>query len=329
MKVAIFSTRNFEKPFLKQANEAYNHELHFLDSRLTEKTASIAAAYPAVSCAVTDALPKAVLSELAQGATRIILLRSAGFNHVDIKAAKDLGLTVTRVPAYSPYAIAEFAVGLILTLNRNLHHAYTRVRQQNFLLEGLLGFDLHGCTVGIIGTGNIGSVFAKIMHGFGCQLLAVDPIPNPACEQWNVRYVTSAELYEKADIISLHCPLTENTFHLINEQALSQMRPGVMLINTGRGALIDTPAVIRALKSHQIGYLGIDVYEQEEALFSQNLVDTIIHDDLFVRLQAFPNVVITAHQGFLTHEALSNIAKTTLDNLTAFEQGNLVPHRIS
>jgi D-lactate dehydrogenase len=214
-------------------------------------------------------------------------------------------------------------------LNRNIYRAYTRVRQQNFLLEGLLGFDLHGCTVGIIGTGNIGSAFAKIMHGFGCQLLAVDPIPNPACKHLNVHYVTSAELYGKADIISLHCPLTENTYHLINEQALSQMRPGVMLINTGRGALIDTQAVISALKSHQIGYLGIDVYEQEEALFSKNLADTIIQDDLFVRLQAFPNVVITAHQGFLTHEALSNIAQTTLDDLTTFEQGNPAPHRIS
>ncbi len=326
MKVAIFSTRSFEKPFLEEANQSHHHELHFLDTRLTEKTASIAVAYPAVSCAVTDVLSKKVLAELAQGTTRIILLRSAGFNHVDLDAARALALTVSRVPAYSPYAIAEFAAGLILTLNRKIHRAYARVQRHNFLLDGLLGFDLYNRTVGIIGTGNIGSAFAKIMHGFGCQLLAVDPIPNPLCKQLGVRYTTNIELYRQADIISLHCPLTVNSYHLINEQALSQMKPGVMLINTGRGALIDTRAVISALKNYQIGYLGLDVYENEEVLFSQNLADTIIQDDIFVRLQAFPNVLITAHQAFLTHEALSNIAKITLENLTDFEQNKPVPH---
>ncbi len=326
MKVAVFSTRSFEKPFLEEANQIHGHELHFLDTRLAEKTASIAAAYPAVSCAVTDALSKTVIAELAQGTTRLILLRSAGFNHVDLDAARAFGLTVTRVPTYSPYAIAEFAVGLILTLNRKIHRAYARIQRQNFMLDGLLGFDLRNHTVGIIGTGNIGSAFAKIMHGFGCQLLAVDPIPNPVCKQMGVCYVTNTELYRQADIISLHCPLTVNSYHIINSQALSKMKQGVMLINTGRGALIDTYAVISALKNYQIGYLGLDVYEEEEALFSKDLSDTIIQDDIFVRLQAFPNVIITAHQGFLTHEALSNIAKTTLENLTAFEQNKPVPH---
>ncbi len=323
MKVAVFSSHSFEQPFLEQTNQTYGHELHFFEARLTSQTAVLAAGYPAISCFTTDELPEAVLSSLARDGTRLISLRSAGFNQVDIKAAKRLGLTVTRVPAYSPYAVAEFAVGLILMLNRKLHRAYARVREQNFSLQGLLGFDLHGRTVGIIGTGRIGTVFAQIMHGFGCRLLALDMTPNQTCQQLGVNYVTSSALYQQADIISLHCPLNENSYHLINEEALTQMKQGVMLINTGRGALMDTQAIIRALKSGKVGYLGIDVYEQEEALFFQDLTETIIQDDVFARLQTFPNVVITGHQGFFTREALTHIAEGALKNITAFEEGDI------
>lgn len=322
MKVALFSVKNFEKPFLTHANRTHQHELNFFDARLTVQTAALAAGYPVVSCFVTDELHKEVLHTLAKHNTKLIALRSAGFNNVDINAAKNLGLTVARVPAYSPYAVAEFAAGLILALNRKIHRAYMRVREQNFSLDGLLGFDLNGRTVGIIGTGKIGTVFAKIMQGFGCRLLAVDPFPNEACKNLGVTYVSNAELYQQADIISLHCPLTQDSRHLINEKALAQMKTGVMLINTGRGALIDTKAIIQALKSGKLGYLGIDVYEEEENLFFQDLSGAIIQDDVFVRLQTFPNVLITGHQAFFTQEALTNIAEVTLNNISAFAQGS-------
>ncbi len=248
MKIAIFSSREFEKPFLLSANEQHGHELVFFESTLDEKTAILAAGFSAVCCFVTDKLPASVLTILEKNGTRLIALRSAGFNHVDLPVAKNLGLTVARVPAYSPYAVAEFAVGLILTLNRKIHHAYNLVREQNFLLTTLLGFDLHGKIVGIIGAGKIGTVFAKIMQGFGCHVLAFDPDPSEACTTLGVQYVTLNELYQQADIISLHCPLNNETQHIIDELALAQMKPGVMLINTSRGGLIDTKAVIQALK---------------------------------------------------------------------------------
>lgn len=319
MKTAIFSARSYEKPFLEAANKRYQHELIYFDARLDEQTAQVAAGFPVVSCFVIDKLNAAVLKILVENGTRLIALRSAGFNHVDIAAAKSLGLTVVRVPDYSPYAVAEYAVGLILTLNRKIHRAYTLVKEQNFLLTHLLGFDLHGKTVGIIGTGKIGTVFAKIMRGFGCQLLASDPLQNQDCLNLGVRYVALNELCQQADIISLHCPLNDTTHHIINEQTLSQMKPGVMLINTGRGALIDTKAIIQALKKRKLGYLGIDVYEEEDNLFFQDLSETIIQDDVFARLQTFPNVVITGHQAFFTKEAVTNIAETTLSSITVFE----------
>ncbi|PIZ04412.1 MAG: hydroxyacid dehydrogenase [Gammaproteobacteria bacterium CG_4_10_14_0_8_um_filter_38_16] len=322
MKVALFSVNNFEKPFLLRANEKHQHELNFFDGRLTVQTAKLAAAFPAVSCFVTDELNKEVLTILAQGNTRTISLRSAGFSHVDIEAAKKFGLMLTRVPAYSPYAVAEFATGLILALNRKIHRAYARVREQNFSLDGLMGFDLHNRTVGIVGTGKIGTVFAQIMHGFGCKILAVDLTPNNTCKNLGVTYVSYEELYQQSDIISLHCPLTSDTRHLINEPALMQMKTGIMLINTGRGALIDTKAIIQSLKNGKLGYLGIDVYEEEESLFFHNLSETIIQDDVFARLLTFPNVIVTGHQAFFTEEALTNIATTTLNNITAFEQGS-------
>ena len=322
MKVAIFSSHSFEKPFLEKANQAHRHQLDFFATSLCEKTVNLAKGYLAISCFVTDQLDAFALKTLSANGIKLIALRSAGFNHVDLAAAKQHKITIARVPAYSPYAVAEFAVGLILTLNRKIHRAYLRTRENNFSLEGLLGFDLHGCTVGIIGTGNIGTVFAHIMQNFGCKLLAVDIAPNEECKKMGVKYVDLNTLYQQSDIISLHCPLTPQTHHLINSEALKKMKEGVMLINTGRGALIDTKAVIEALKSNKIGYLGIDVYEEEENLFFKDLSDAIIQDDIFARLQTFPNVLITSHQAFFTREALINIAETTLTNITSFEQGH-------
>lgn len=326
MKVAVFSTNKFEKPFLESANQKYNLELNYFDTKLSSKTAVLTAGFPAISCFVTDQLNADTLKIIANNGTSLIALRSTGFNHVDINAAKNLGITVVRVPAYSPYAVAEFAVGLILTLNRKIHRAIAHVREHDFSLEGLLGFDLHDKTVGIIGTGKIGTVFANIMRGFDCNLLAVDPMPNEACKKLGVKYVTLDELYQQSDIISLHCPLTPDTHHIINETALAKVKPDVMLINTGRGALIDTKAAIKALKNGTIGYLGLDVYEEEENLFFQNLTDVIIQDDIFARLQTFPNVIITGHQAFFTREAVSNIAETTLNSIHTFQQN---PQKLS
>lgn len=320
MKVAVFSTKPFEKDLLEIDNAQHDHELVFFEAALNEKTAQLTAGFDAVSCFVTDTLNAPTLAILHQNRVRLIALRSAGFNHVDVDAAHQLGLTVVRVPKYSPYAVAEFAVGLMLMLNRKIHRAYQSVRDHNFLLNHLMGFDLHGKTVGIIGTGHIGAVLARIMSGFGCHVLAHDPKVNADCAALGVRYVSLDELYAKADIISLHCPLTADTRHLLNQDSIAQMKPGVMVINTGRGALIDTKAVIQGLKTGIIGYLGLDVYEEEEQLFFRDLSDDIIQDDTFLRLQTFPNVVITSHQAFFTKEAVTNIMRTTMLNLSLFEQ---------
>jgi D-lactate dehydrogenase len=269
-----------------------------------------------------------VLQRLVRAGVGLVALRSAGFNHVDLAAAGELGITIARVPAYSPHAVAEHTVGLILCLNRKLHRAYARVRDGNFSLEGLLGFDLHGRTVGVVGTGNVGTVVATIMAGFGCRLLAFDPEPNDECRALGVRYVGLEELLGSADIVSLHCPLTPETRHLVDADALGRMKPGVMLINTGRGALVDTAAVIAALKTGRIGALGLDVYEEEEALFFEDLSGTVIQDDVFMRLLTFPNVMVTAHQAFFTEDALLAIADTTMANITAFETGSGEIHRV-
>jgi len=329
MRVAIFSTKNYDRTFLEAANATCGHELVFFEPRLTEETTALAGRFPAVCVFVNDQLSATVLNTLAGQGTRLIALRSAGFNNVDLIAARELGLTVVRVPAYSPYAVAEHTAGLILTLNRKIHRAFARVREGNFSLDGLLGFDLHGRTVGVIGTGKIGAVVARIMKGFSCQLLAYDPFPNSDCERLGVQYVSLQSLFTASDIVTLHCPLTPETHHLIDAQALGQMKSGVMLINTGRGALIDTQAVIEALKSGRIGYLGLDVYEEEADLFFEDLSDKVIRDDVFARLLTFPNVVITGHQGFFTEEALKSIAETTLANITAFEQGRGAMHEVT
>ena len=329
MKVAVFSTKAYDRRFLEAANADRRHELVFFEARLTADTAVLATGFPAVCVFVNDQLDEKTLKALSEQEIRLIALRSAGFNHVDLTAATELGLTIVRVPAYSPYAVAEHAIGLILTLNRKIHRAYNRVREGNFSLDGLLGFDLHGKTVGIVGTGKIGVIVAQILKGFGCQLLTYDLYPNPECEALGAKYVELPELFAASDIITLHCPLTPETYHLINDQALEQMKPGVMLINTSRGALVDTEAVIGALKSRKIGYLGLDVYEQESDLFFEDLSEEVIQDDVFQRLLTFPNVLITGHQAFFTENALKNIAETTLSNITDIEQGRPCPNQIS
>ncbi len=329
MKVAIFSTKSYDRKFLQDMNAAHDHELVFFEPHLTKETVALAAGFPAICAFVNDELNASVLKALAKGGTRLIALRCAGFNNVDLTAARDFTLTVARVPDYSPYAVAEHAVALMLALNRKVHRAYARVREGNFALDGLLGFDLHDQTVGIIGTGKIGAVVARILNGFGCQLIAHDPKPNLDCEALGVSYLTLEELFSQSHIITLHCPLTPDTSHLIDAHTLAQMKPGIMLINTGRGALIDTQAVIAALKSGKIGYLGLDVYEEEANLFFEDLSNQVIQDDVFSRLLTFPNVIITGHQGFFTQNALRNIAEITLANITDFEQGKACQNEIT
>ncbi|MFN6463482.1 MAG: 2-hydroxyacid dehydrogenase [Nostoc sp. DedVER02] len=321
MKVAVFSTKVYDRKFLSDVNSPTKHELVFFEPRLNRDTAILAAGFPAVCVFVHDQVDAPTLELLASRGTRLVVLRCAGFNNVDLQAAADLGITVVRVPAYSPYGVAEHAVGLILSLNRKIHRAYNRVREGNFSLDGLLGFNLHDRTVGIVGTGKIGLILGQIMKGFGCNLLAYDVYRNPELEALGGRYVELPELFANSDIISLHCPLTPETHHLINAEAIEQIKSGVMLINTSRGALIDTQAVIEGLKSGKIGYLGVDVYEQESELFFEDLSGEIIQDDIFQRLTTFPNVLITGHQAFFTAEALHNIAETTFANIADIENG--------
>ena len=318
MKVAVFSTKAYDRAFLEAANSQHGHDLVFFEPRLTRATAALAEGFTAVCVFVNDQLGADVIGRLAREGVQLIALRCAGFNNVDLVAAQRHGLTVVRVPGYSPYAVAEHTVALLLTLNRKIHRAHARVREGNFALEGLLGFDIHGLTVGIIGTGKIGIEVARIMRGFGCHLLAYDPFPNAEAEAIGLTYVPLTDLLAEADIISLHAPLTPQTHHLIDATAVAQMKRGVTLINTSRGALVDTQAVIDGLKSGQIGYLGLDVYEEEADLFFEDLSNQVIQDDLFSRLLTFPNVVITGHQAFFTSNALQNIAETTLANITAF-----------
>jgi len=323
MDVALFSTKSYTREFFEAANDSFNHKLTFFETRLSTETVELAKGFAAVCPFVNDNLNSEVIKTLVDNGTKLIALRSTGFNHVDLKAAADFNVTVCRVPAYSPHAVAEHAAGMILSLNRKIHRAYDRVREGNMSLEGLLGFDMHDKTVGIVGTGEIGTVFARIMHGFGCKLLAYDPRPNDECRDYKVEYTDLNRILTQADIISLHCPLNPHTHHMIDGAAMEKMKPGVMIINTGRGALIETRAVIDHLKSGKIGCLGMDVYEEEEDLFFEDLSNRVIQDDLFARLLTFPNVLITGHQGFFTREALSSIARTTLDNIHGFEDGEI------
>ncbi|AOS98453.1 D-lactate dehydrogenase [Microbulbifer aggregans] len=320
MKIAIFNAREYDKRCLDRYNRQYRHELHYVDTHLDEQTLVLADDAKAVCVFVNDPVPRSLLKRMRSQGIQMLALRSAGFNHVDISAANELGILVANVPGYSPYAVAEHATGLILALIRRLVRAQARVREGNFSLEGLMGFDLHGKTVGIVGTGKIGSVFARIMHGFGCELLGTDPVESEECRKLGMRYVNFETLCRNSDIISLHCPLLPDTRHLVDEKAINEMRDRVCLINTSRGGVIDTTAIIRGLKSGKIGYLGLDVYEEEENLFFEDHSDSVISDDIFARLLTFNNVMVTGHQAYFTHEAISNIARTTLENVGEFEK---------
>ncbi len=322
MKCAVFSTKSYDEQFLDSTNreESFGHELTFFETRLEEQTLRLAEGHEAVCVFVNDQLTRSVVAGLAESGIKVIALRCAGFNNVDLEAASDHGIKVVRVPAYSPHAVAEHALGLVLCLNRRIHRAYQRVREGNFALDGLLGFDLHGKTFGVVGTGKIGTIFAQLLSSFGVSLLGYDPYPNRDLEQIGLRFVELDELLAGSDVISLHCPLTPETDHLIDAAALGKMKQGAMLINTSRGRLIDTHAVIEALKSGQLGNLALDVYEEEADLFFEDLSNKVIQDDVFSRLLTFPNVVVTGHQAFFTEEALRAIAETTLGNLAEIEQ---------
>jgi len=324
MDVAVFSTKFYDRQFLEPAAGA--HRLRFLEPMLTPATAVLARGAGAVCAFVNDQVNAAVLEEFKSLGVRLVALRSAGFNHVDLAAAQKLGIAVARVPAYSPDAVAEHTLAMILALNRSIPRAWLRVREGNFSLEGLVGFNLHGRSVGIIGTGRIGAAVARIMLGFGCQVLAFDPVPDPTLP---LRYVGFEELLAASDIITLHCPLTPQTHHLIDAAAISRMKRGVMLINTSRGAMVDTRAVIAGLKSGAIGHLGLDVYEEEAGLFFEDMSDQVIRDDVFARLLTFPNVLVTGHQAFLTVEALTAIAETTIANISAFEATGHALHEVA
>jgi D-lactate dehydrogenase len=320
MRVAVFSTKKYDQKYLEEANAKHGHEMIFFEPRLTYATAPLAEGCQAVCAFVNDELDETVLTRLAEQGTCLIALRAAGFNNVDLKAAERLKITVVRVPAYSPHAVAEHALALMLALNRKIHRAHARVREGNFSLQGLLGFDMYGRTLGIVGTGRIGRVMAEIMCGFGMRMLGYDPYPNEEAKKLGIEYVDLETLVAESDIISLHAPLTPDTYHLIDAEMLKKMKRGAMLINTSRGALIDTEAVIEALKDGQVGSLGLDVYEEEADLFFEDLSDKVIQDDVFSRLQTFPNVIITGHQAFFTEEALRAIAETTLNNISTFEE---------
>ncbi len=330
MRLAVFDTHRFDREALEASNARYGHTLVFFEPRLTAQTARLAQGFPAVCSFVNDKVDAPALEVLHAGGTRLVALRSAGYNHVDLRAAERLGIQVVRVPEYSPYAVAEHAVALVLALNRRIHQAYARVRDWNFSLDGLVGFDLHGKTVGLVGTGRIGRAAAHIFHGFGCRLLCFDMKPDEALErELGARYVSLETLYREADILSLHVPLTPDTHHLVDARALEQMKRGVMLINTGRGALIDSKALIDALKRGHVGAAGLDVYEEEEGIFFQDLSGQVLQDDVLARLLTFHNVLVTSHQAFLTREALGNIADTTLGSVQAFERGEPLEHAVS
>ena len=322
MKIAVFSAKKYDQDSFKQWADP-SLEFSFFDVPLDKHSAKLTQGYAAVCVFVNDDLSKVVLTELKAMGVAMIALRCAGFNNVDLTAAKELGLRVARVPAYSPEAVAEHTVAMILCLNRKLHKAYNRVRDDNFALDGLLGFNLHGKTAGLIGTGRIGVATAKILLGFGMKLLCYDIKQDEELVKAGVQYLPLEQLWARSDLISLHCPLTPQTQHLINDTSLAQMKDGVMLINTSRGGLIDTKAVIKALKSRKIGYLGLDVYEQEADLFFQDLSGQLIEDEVFKRLLTFPNVLITGHQAFFTQEALQQICQITSDNLLAFKANRL------
>ena len=328
MKTAVFSARRYDKTLLARANQDAGHELRFFEDRLTLASASLAEGCEAVCVFVNDSVDAQVLAALARQGTRLVATRSTGYNQIDVAAAAQLGIEVVRVTDYSPHSVAEFAVGLLLGVNRKIARASARTRDGNFDLEGLMGFDLHGKTIGVIGTGKIGVIFARIMAGFGCTILGHDPTPSRGFEEAGGSYVAVDELLARSDAVSLHCPLTEATRYIINAHNLARLKRGSILVNTSRGGLVDTEAAIAALKSGQLGGLAIDVYEQEANLFFQDLSSTIICDDVIQRLVSFPNVIVTGHQAFFTVEAIGQIMQTTIDSISAFERGEALVNRV-
>ncbi len=326
MRIAVFSTYQYDQTFLNAANTG--HELSYFVIPLNEQTAELTKGFDAVCVFVNDKINAAVINILKTNGVQLIVLRCAGFNNVDIKAATAANIPVVRVPAYSPQAVAEHAMALILTLNRKTHKAYNRIREGNFSLEKLMGFDLYNKQVAVIGTGKIGKAFCHIVKGFGCHIKAFDVYPDASLKALGVVYDTLENTLQEADVISLHCPLTNDTRHIINQQTLNLLKDGAMLINTSRGGLVKTVDVIEALKSGRLGYLGLDVYEQEEKLFFHDHSEDIIQDDMITRLISFPNVLITAHQGFFTREAMTEIAHTTFANIDMFAQQKELVNRV-
>lgn len=328
MKIAFFNTKQYDQEYFDRANQNGTHQIRYFSSHLNLESTSLINDEKVVCAFINDNLNADVLHKLKHKGIELIALRSAGFNHVDMACAKKLSIPVVRVPAYSPYSVAEHAVGLLLCLNRGIHRAHNRIREGDFSLRNLMGFDLHGKTVGIIGTGKIGQSFCNIMLGFGCNVIAYDVVHNQQCVNSGVKYTTLDNLLSQADVISLHCPLTPETYHLLDQTALAKMRDGVTIINTSRGKLVDTKAIINALKNGKVGLLGLDVYEEEEALFFEDFSAKGIQDDMLARLTTFPNVIVTSHQGFFTQEAMLNIAQTTLSNISQFEQDGSVQNGV-
>ncbi|WP_027695803.1 2-hydroxyacid dehydrogenase [Vibrio litoralis] len=321
MKISMFSTKSYDEASFCQANENHGHECHFYNFQLDLKTASVAEDSQVVCAFVNDDLSRPVLEKLAGQGTKLIAMRCAGFDRVDLDAAKELGLQVVRVPAYSPEAIAEHAVGMMMCLNRRFHKAYQRTRDANFSLEGLTGFNFYGKTAGVIGTGKIGLATMRILKGLGMNVLCYDPYPSDAANEIGATYSSLEDIYQQSDVITLHCPLTSENRRLLNAESFSKMKDKVMIINTSRGGLLDSQDAIEALKAGKIGALGLDVYDNEKELFFQDKSNDIITDDIFRRLSACHNVLFTGHQAFLTNEALANIADTTLSNIKLFSQG--------
>ncbi|ADY53947.1 D-isomer specific 2-hydroxyacid dehydrogenase NAD-binding protein [Pseudopedobacter saltans DSM 12145] len=328
MRIAFFSSKSYDKEYFKKYARNYNHDIIFFETALTEKTANLTEGCEAVCVFVNDKVDKETIAILSKLGVKGILLRCAGYNNIDLEAAKEHHIKVLRVPAYSPEAVAEHSLALIMTLNRKTHKAFNRVRENNFSIEHLVGFNLFEKTVGLIGTGLIGQAFAKIMLGLGCKVIAFDVYENESLKKLGINYLPLDEVFEQADIISLHCPLTPETKYIINKENISKMKDGVMIINTSRGALINTKDVIGGLKSQKIGYLGLDVYEQEEDIFFRDLSESVLKDETISRLMSFPNVLITSHQGFFTKEALGQIATVTLNNATVLENGEVLLNEV-
>lgn len=329
MKIAFFSSQVYDQEYFERFNDQTKFDLTFFETSLNIGTVDLTKGFDAVCVFVNDKIDDATITRMAGHGVKLIALRCAGFNNVDLESAKRNGITVVRVPAYSPEAIAEHSLALILTLNRKTHKAYNRVREGNFSLNRLIGFNLHQKTVGVIGTGKIGIAFCRILRGFGASIIAHDPYPSQEIMDMGIQYEPLDELFKQSDIISLHCPLTPETKHIIDAASISQMKEGVMIINTSRGGLINTLDVITGLISKKVGYLGIDVYEQEENLFYKDLSESIIEDEMILRLNSFPNVLITAHQAYFTKEAMQEITTTTLNNIAAFEKGEELVNQIA